>query len=94
MRARNDIRLSEIKQAIEENDDTFAIEAFMGIPTIARLLKTHQASMKHMYLVPYERNNDRVKQLQAECSGISLFTVLLLLFDADATSKHPIGTIL
>ncbi|KAK6323882.1 hypothetical protein J4Q44_G00062210, partial [Coregonus suidteri] len=66
VRARNDIRLSEIKQAIEENNDTFANVASISLPTIARLLKRHQESMKYIYLVPFERNNDRVKQLQAE----------------------------
>ncbi|ROL53889.1 hypothetical protein DPX16_9589 [Anabarilius grahami] len=66
VRARNDIRLSEIKQAIEENNDTFANVASISLPTVARLLKWHQVSMKHIYLVPFERNNDRVKQLRAE----------------------------
>jgi hypothetical protein len=66
VRARNDIWLSEIKQAIEENDDTFANMASISLPTIARLLKRHQVSMKHIYLVPFERNTDLVKQLRAE----------------------------
>ena len=66
VRARNDIRLSEIKQAIEENNDTFANVASISLPTVGRLLKRHQVSMKHIYLVPFERNNDRVKQLRAE----------------------------
>ncbi|XP_039670870.1 uncharacterized protein LOC120567855 [Perca fluviatilis] len=65
VRARNDIRLSEIKQEIE-NNDTFANVASISLPTVARLLKWHQVSMKHIYLVPFERNNDRVKQLRAE----------------------------
>jgi hypothetical protein len=54
VRARNDIRLSEIKQAIKENDDTFANLASISLPTISRLLKRHQVSMKHIYLVPFE----------------------------------------
>ena len=66
VRARNDIRLSEIKQAIEENNDTFANVASISLPTVGRILKRHQVSMKHIYLVPFERNNDRVKQLRAE----------------------------
>ncbi len=65
VRARNDIRLSEIKQAIEDND-TFANVASISLPTIGHLLKRHQVSMKHIYLVPFERNNDWVKQLRAE----------------------------
>ncbi|CAB1341711.1 unnamed protein product [Coregonus sp. 'balchen'] len=66
VRARNDIRLSEIKQTIEENDDTFANMAFISLPTIARLLKRNQVSMKHINMVSFERNNDWVKQLQPE----------------------------
>ena len=66
VRARNDIRLSEIKQAIEENDYTFGNVASIILTTINRLSKRHQVSMKHIYLVPFERNNDRVKQPRAE----------------------------
>lgn len=62
---KHDIRLSEIKQAIGENDDPFANVTFISLPTMAHLLR-HQVSMKHMYLVPFERNNDWVKQLQSE----------------------------
>jgi hypothetical protein len=51
VRARIDIRLSEIKQAIEENDDTFANVASISLPTIVCLLKRHQFSMKNIDLV-------------------------------------------
>ncbi len=34
VRARSDIRLSEIKQAIEEDNDTFPNVASIGLPTI------------------------------------------------------------
>ena len=61
VRARNDMRLSEIKHAIEENNDTFVNAASISLPTIAR-----QVSLKHIYLVPFERKNERVKQLRAE----------------------------
>ena len=57
VRARNDIQLPEIKQAIEANNDTFASVASISLPTIARRLKRHLLSMKHVYLVPFERNN-------------------------------------
>ena len=75
VRARNDIRLSEIKQEIEENNDTFANVASISLPTVARLLKRHQVSMKHIYLVPFERTNDRVKQLRAEYVQVQHYTV-------------------
>ncbi|XP_034149524.1 uncharacterized protein LOC114839618 [Esox lucius] len=77
VRARNDIRLSEIKQAIEENNDTFANVASISLPTVACLLKRYQVSMKHIYLVPFERNNDRVKQLRAE------YVQRVMVLDAD-----------
>ncbi|XP_025761411.1 uncharacterized protein LOC112846224 isoform X2 [Oreochromis niloticus] len=66
VRARNDIRLSEIKQAIENSNDTFANVPSISLPTMSRLLKKHQVSMKQIYLVPFERNNVRVKQLRSE----------------------------
>ncbi|CAI5696104.1 unnamed protein product [Oreochromis niloticus] len=66
VRARNDIRLSEIKQAIENSNDTFANVPSISLPTIARLLKKHQLSMKQIYLVPFERTNVWVKQLRSE----------------------------
>jgi hypothetical protein len=66
MRARKDTRLSEIKQAIDETDDTFANVASISLPTISGLLKRHTVSMKHTYLVPFERNTNRLIQLQAE----------------------------
>ncbi len=57
VRARNDIRLSEIKQAIEYSNDTFANVLSISLPTIARLLKKHQVSMKQIDLVSFEKNN-------------------------------------
>lgn len=44
VRARNDIQLSEVKQVIERNDDTFANVASVSLSTIARLLKRHHVS--------------------------------------------------
>ncbi len=46
VRARNDIRLSEIKQGIENSNDTFANVPSISLPTIDRLLKKHQVSIK------------------------------------------------
>ncbi len=72
VRARNDIRLSEIKQAIENSNDTVAKVPSISLPTIARLLKKHQLSMNNLliYLVPFERNNARVKQLRSEYAQV------------------------
>ena len=66
MRASNDIRLFKIKQTIEETDDTFTNVASTSVTTIIGLSKRHQVSMKHIYLVPFARNNNWVKQLRAE----------------------------
>lgn len=68
VRARNDIRLNEIKQAIDDNNDTFANVVSISMSTIGHLLKRPQVSMKHIYLVPSERNNDQMKQLRAVCA--------------------------
>lgn len=58
--------MSEIKHAIEENDDTVINVVSISRPKISRLLKRHQVSVKHIYLVPFERNTDQVKQLRPE----------------------------
>ncbi|KAF5894113.1 uncharacterized protein DAT39_016172, partial [Clarias magur] len=64
VRARNDIRLSEINQA-NENSNVPSV----SLPTIARLLKKHQVSVKQIYSVPFERSNVRseyIQQLRSE----------------------------
>lgn len=66
VRARNDIRLTEIQQHIIDNVDLFNNVEAISLPTIARILKRHQVSIKQIYRVPFERNTDRVKQLRAE----------------------------
>lgn len=66
VRARNDIRLTEIRQHILDNDDMFNNVEAISLPTIARMLKRHQVSLKQLYRVPFERNADRVKQLRTE----------------------------
>lgn len=62
VRANNDIRLKEIQSAIT----TMSLKNIqsVSISTIARVLKRCHMSMKHLYLVPFERNNDRVKELR------------------------------
>ncbi len=64
--ARNDIRLTEIRQHILDNDDVFSNVEAISLPTNARVLKRHQVSLKQLYHVPFERNTDRVKQLRTE----------------------------
>ncbi|XP_045915472.1 uncharacterized protein LOC123977049 isoform X2 [Micropterus dolomieu] len=38
----------------------------ISLPTIARILKRHQVSIKQLNCVPFERNADRVKQMRTE----------------------------
>ncbi|XP_032886006.1 uncharacterized protein LOC116978827 [Amblyraja radiata] len=66
VRARNDIRLREIRQNILDDEDLFRNVEAISLPTIARVLKRHQVSLKQLYRVPFERNADRVKQLRIE----------------------------
>ncbi|XP_077088577.1 uncharacterized protein LOC143740323 [Siphateles boraxobius] len=66
VRARNDIRLTEIRQHILDNEDMFNNVGSISSPTIARILKRHQVSIKQLYHVPFERNADRVKQMRTE----------------------------
>ncbi len=55
-----------IKLPIEVDNGTFPNVASISLPTTGRLLKRHHVLVKHIYLVPFERNNDRVKQLRAK----------------------------
>lgn len=66
VRVRNDIRLREIRQHILDNEDVFRNVEAISLPTIARVLKRHQVSLKQLYHVPFERNTERVKQLRNE----------------------------
>ncbi|XP_055062950.2 uncharacterized protein [Misgurnus anguillicaudatus] len=66
VRARNDIRLREIRQHILDNEDVFRKVEAISLQTIARVLKRHQVSLKQLYHVPFERNTERVKQLRNE----------------------------
>ncbi len=94
VRARNDIWPSEIKQAIEEDNDTFPNVASISLPKIGRLLKRHHVSMKHIYLVPFERNNDRVKQLRAEYIQVRHYILYYLFYLIHHLLHMYIGTTL
>lgn len=64
--ARNDIRLTGIRQHILDNDHLFNNVEAISLQTIVHMLKRHQVSLKHLYHVPFERNADTVKQLRTE----------------------------
>ncbi len=63
-RANKDIGVREIKSAIIEDNNVFQDIQSVSISTINRLLKRHHMSMKQLYRVPSERNDDRVKKLR------------------------------
>ncbi|KAM4592404.1 uncharacterized protein PAE49_011102 [Odontesthes bonariensis] len=60
----NAIRLREIQSAIIEDNNIFANIQTVSISTIDRVLKRHQMHMKQLYTVPFERNEERVKELR------------------------------
>ncbi|XP_058876771.1 uncharacterized protein LOC131731437 [Acipenser ruthenus] len=62
----NDIRLRDIQQNILGNNETFQGAETISTTTIAHILKRHQISMKQIYLVPFQGNEDRVKALRRE----------------------------
>ncbi len=78
VRARNDIRLTEFRQHILDNEDMFNNVGSISLPTIARILKRHQVSIKQLYHVPFERNADRVKQMRTEYVQVSSVSRWLL----------------
>ncbi len=78
VRARNDIRLTEIRQHILDNEDMFNNVGSISLTTIARILKRHQVSIKQLYHVPFERNADRVKQMRTEYVQVSSVSRWLL----------------
>ncbi len=78
VRARNDIRLTEIRQHILDNEDMFNNVGSIRFPTIARILKRHQVSIKQLYHVPFERNADRGKQMRTEYVQVSSVSRWLL----------------
>ncbi|XP_078027192.1 uncharacterized protein LOC144464339 [Epinephelus lanceolatus] len=62
--ANNAITLREICNTIIQDNLIFQNINTISISTIDRVLKKHEMSMKQLYRVPFERNSDRVKELQ------------------------------
>ncbi len=75
VQARNDIRLTEIRQHILDNEDMFNNVGSISLPTIARILKV---SIKQLYHVPFERYADRGKQMRTEYFQVSSVSKWLL----------------
>lgn len=61
--ANNTMRLREIQRTIIEDNDVFENIHTFRISTIDRVLHRNQMSMKQLYRVPFQRNEDRVKEL-------------------------------
>ncbi|CAM4623613.1 unnamed protein product [Leuciscus chuanchicus] len=64
VRANNAMRLREIQRTIIEDNDVFENIHTVNISTIDRVLHRNQMSMKQLYRVPFQRNEDRVKELR------------------------------
>lgn len=64
VRANNAIRLREIQCAIIEDNNVFQHIQSVSTSTMDRVLRRHHMSMKQLYRVPFERNDDRVKELR------------------------------
>ncbi|KAK0131121.1 hypothetical protein N1851_034196 [Merluccius polli] len=62
--ANNAITLRQIRTAIIEDNAIFQNVNSISISTINWILNKHQMTMKQLYRVPFERNSDRVKELQ------------------------------
>lgn len=64
VRANNAIRLHQIRDEILADQGTFHNVNQVSVSTIQRILVKHNVSMKQLYRVPFERNEDRVKELR------------------------------
>lgn len=64
VRVNNAMRLREIQRTIIEDNDVFENIHTVSISTIDRVLHRNQMSMKQLYRVPFQRNEDRVKELR------------------------------
>ncbi|KAK0132358.1 hypothetical protein N1851_032779 [Merluccius polli] len=53
-----------LSTAIIEDNAIFQNVNSISISTTDRILNKHQMTMKQLYRVPFERNSDRVKELQ------------------------------
>ncbi len=70
--------LQKFAKHILDNEDMFNNVGSISLPTIARILKRHQVSIKQLYHVPFERNADRVKQMRTEYVQVSSVSRWLL----------------
>ena len=62
--ANNAIRLKEIQSDVIEDNNVFGNIESVSIATIDRVLKRNEMRMKQLYKVPFEQNNERVKEIR------------------------------
>ncbi|MGH0181656.1 UNVERIFIED_CONTAM: hypothetical protein FKN15_007643 [Acipenser sinensis] len=74
VRAKNDIHLTEIQRRTVEDNNVFEGVNTISLPAMTPILQRHQVTMKQIDLVPFERNNPRVKQQRAECFQIQYYS--------------------
>ncbi|XP_063059114.1 uncharacterized protein LOC134452585 [Engraulis encrasicolus] len=73
VRANNAIRLHQIRHKILADQGTFHNVNQVSVSTIQRILVKHYVSMKQLYRVPFERNEDRVKELRHAYVQVNIF---------------------
>ncbi|RXM28161.1 Neuronal acetylcholine receptor subunit alpha-2 [Acipenser ruthenus] len=66
VQAKNDIRLKDIQQNIIADVEMFEGVDAISTTTIGCILKRHQITMKPIYMVPFQRNEERMKALRHE----------------------------
>ncbi|XP_060799027.1 uncharacterized protein LOC132900766 isoform X2 [Neoarius graeffei] len=64
VRANNAIRLHQLRAEILADQGTFQNVNQVSISTLRRILEKRSVTMKQLYRVPFERNEDRVKELR------------------------------
>ncbi len=85
--AKNSFRLREIQNAIINYNNIFANINSVSISTIDRDLKRHQMTMKQLYKVQFERNNERVKELRYQYVQVNYWCALSEFY---CNSKMPV----
>jgi len=61
--ADNEIKPKDIQSRVVEDNLVFGNIAAIGTTSISRTLAKHRVRMKQLYKVPFERNCERIKEL-------------------------------
>lgn len=69
------IRLGEIQTAIIADNSVSENTQSVSISTIDRVLRSHQMSMRQLYYVPFERNDDSEGTTVSLCAGKTALSI-------------------